>query len=158
MSNFIEIICIGTELLIGNTLNTNAHWLAKEITSIGLNVNRITIIHDKIDEIAKVVRTALHRKPIFIITCGGLGPTFDDKTLKGIAKVLECKIKINQEAYKMVEEKYQTYLQKGIIKEIEFTPSRIKMAKLPEGSGWGVKLDENALEKYATGDTIVLEK
>ncbi|MCK4425067.1 competence damage-inducible protein A, partial [Candidatus Bathyarchaeota archaeon] len=74
----MEIICVGNELLIGKTLNTNAHWLAKRITSLGLSVKRITVVGDEVNEIANAVREALQRKPRFIITVGGLGPTFDD--------------------------------------------------------------------------------
>ncbi len=86
MTHHIEIICIGNELLIGKIANTNAQWLAKRITTTGLNVTRITIASDDITEISKIVKEALNRKPKILITTGGLGPTFDDKTLEGIAK------------------------------------------------------------------------
>ena len=76
----MEIVCVGNELLIGKTLNTNAHWLARRATSLGIMVKRITVVADDVDEIAKVILEALKRKPRFIITTGGLGPTFDDKT------------------------------------------------------------------------------
>ncbi|MCJ7767212.1 molybdopterin-binding protein, partial [Candidatus Bathyarchaeota archaeon] len=79
----LEIVCVGNELLIGKTLNTNAHWLAKRATSLGVMVKRVTVILDEVDEVATVLREALNRKPRFIITTGGLGPTFDDKTLEG---------------------------------------------------------------------------
>jgi len=134
MSTSIEIICIGTELLIGKTLNTNALWLAKRITSLGLNIRRITPVHDEISEISQTIQETLHRKPVFIITCGGLGPTFDDKTLEGIARALGRQTEINKDALKMIEEKYERYLKEGIIEKTELTPPRIKMAKLPEGA------------------------
>ena len=134
MSTSIEIVCIGTELLIGKTLNTNALWLAKRITSLGLNIRRITTVHDEIREMSQTIQETLHRKPVFIITCGGLGPTFDDKTLEGIARALGRQIETNKDALKMVEEKYERYLKEGIIEKTELTPPRIKMAKLPEGA------------------------
>lgn len=134
MSTPIEIICIGTELLIGKTLNTNAHWLAKRITALGLNIRRITNVHDEIDEMSKTIQETLQRKPLFIITCGGLGPTFDDKTLEGVAKALGCKIEINKDALKMIEEKYQRYVKEGLIEKFELTPPRVKMARLPKGT------------------------
>ena len=134
MSTFVEIICIGTELLIGKTLNTNAHWLAKRITSLGLNVRRVTTVHDEIDEMSKVLQETLQRKPLFLITCGGLGPTFDDKTLEGVAKVLGCKTEVNSDALKMVEQKYQRYVKEGLIEKVELTPPRVKMARLPRGA------------------------
>ena len=91
----VELICIGNELLIGKTLNTNAHWLAKRITSLGLKVRRITTVEDSLEEISSAIKEALLRKPRFIITTGGLGPTFDDKTLEGIAKALNLELKVN---------------------------------------------------------------
>ncbi len=51
----MEIICVGNELLIGKTLNTNAHWMGKQATNLGANVKRITVVQDIVDEIAKVI-------------------------------------------------------------------------------------------------------
>jgi nicotinamide-nucleotide amidase len=132
MNQQMEIICIGNELLIGKTLNTNASWLAKRSTTFGVMVKRITVVGDYVDEIASIVREALNRKPKFIITTGGLGPTFDDKTLQGTAKALNRKVEVNEKALKMVREKYETYVKEGKIERVELTPARIKMARLPE--------------------------
>jgi nicotinamide-nucleotide amidase len=128
----LEIICVGNELLIGKTLNTNATWLAKRATSLGVMVKRITVIGDDVDEIAETLREVLRRKPRFIITTGGLGPTFDDKTLEGIAQGLDRRLEINEKALKMVREKYEAYLRQGKIEKVELTPPRVKMATLPE--------------------------
>jgi len=134
MPQSIEIICVGNELLIGKTLNTNAQWLAKRVTSLGLNVRRITNVGDDVDEISSAVREAIQRNPSFLITTGGLGPTFDDKTLEGLAKALECKLEINNDALTMVEEKYRKYVEEGKMEKVELTPPRVKMARLPEGA------------------------
>jgi molybdenum cofactor synthesis domain-containing protein len=134
MSVQVEIICVGNELLIGKTLNTNAHWLAKRATSLGGAVKRITIVGDDVVEIATAIREAVERTPRFMITTGGLGPTFDDKTLEGIAKALNRRLEVNEKALKMVKERYETYLKKGKIEKVELTPSRVKMATLPEGT------------------------
>ncbi len=131
---FLEIICVGNELLIGKTLNTNAHWLARRITSLGLNVRRITVVGDEVDKIAEVVKEAIQRRPNYIITTGGLGPTFDDKTLAGIAAALGTELDENTEALKMVTKTYQRYVAEGRIEKFEMTPPRVKMAKLPKGS------------------------
>jgi nicotinamide-nucleotide amidase len=128
----LEIICVGNELLIGKTLNTNATWLAKRVTSLGLIVKRIEVIGDDVSEIAEALQEALRRKPKFIITTGGLGPTFDDKTLEGIAKGLSRRLEVNGKALKMVREKYDAYLKQGRIEKVELTPPRVKMATLPE--------------------------
>lgn len=128
----MEIVCVGNELLIGKTLNTNAQWLARRATSLGVIVKRIIVVGDDVEEIASTIREALQRKPRFIITTGGLGPTFDDKTLEGIAKALNRKLVLNEKALKMVEEKYEVYAKEGKFDKLEMTPPRVKMATLPE--------------------------
>ena len=130
----MEIICVGNELLIGKTLNTNAQWLAKRITSLGLSVKRITVVGDEVNEIADAIREALQRKPRFVITTGGLGPTFDDKTLEGIAEALNRRLEVDKKALEMIKKKYETYLKEGRIEKVELTPPRVKMAKLPKGA------------------------
>jgi len=130
----MEIVCVGNELLIGKTVNTNAHWLAKRATSFGITVKRITIAADDVNEIAKVVREVLKRKPLFIITTGGLGPTFDDKTLEGVSKALNLKWEVNEKALQMVREKYEAYVKAGRMEKVELTPARVKMAKLPKNA------------------------
>ena len=147
----IEIICIGNELLIGKVKDTNAHYLAKQATQLGANVKRVTVIQDIIEEIAKSINEAIARKPQFIITTGGLGPTFDDKTLQGIAKALNRKLEVNPKALAMVKQKSVEYAKKrGLPTEIEMTPPRVKMATLPEktkvvnnpiGTAPGVRVD-----------------
>jgi len=134
MDQFVEIICVGNELLIGKTLNTNAQWLTKRITALGLTTRRVTVVGDDIDEISGVIQEAIQRSPSFLLTTGGLGPTFDDKTLEGLAKALGRRIEINEEALKMVKEKYLSYVQEGRMEAAELTPPRVKMAKLPEGA------------------------
>ena len=147
----IEIICVGNELLIGKTLNTNGFWLGKQATNLGADVKRITVVQDIVDEIANIIREAVARKPNFIISTGGLGPTFDDKTLQGIAKAFNRKLEINQKALAMVKEKCEEYARKRQLQiTIELTPPRIKMATLPEktepinnpiGTAPGVRVD-----------------
>ncbi len=82
----MELVCIGNELLIGKTLNTNAHWLAKRSTALGMNVQRITVVSDDISEIAAVIREVLRRNPRFIITTGGLGRLLTTKRSKALPK------------------------------------------------------------------------
>jgi len=134
MSTEMEIICVGNELLIGKTLNTNATWMAKLATSLGVEVRRITVVSDDVDEIAEATVEALTRKPQFIITTGGLGPTFNDKTLEGIAKALRRKLETNEKALKMVKEKYEAYAKEGRMEKVDLTPPRVKMAMLPESA------------------------
>ncbi len=127
----LEILCIGNELLIGKIQNTNATWIAKRATSLGITVDRITVIEDDILKISSTIKEILDRKPAFLITTGGLGPTFDDKTTQGTAKALDQKLEVNPEALGMVKRKYGEYA-KTTGKRILLTPSRVKMATLPE--------------------------
>ena len=135
MSVDVEIICIGNELLIGKVQNTNAYWLAKQVTLVGADVRRTTVIQDLIEEIDKCIVEAIERKPQFIITTGGLGPTFDDKTLQGIAKALNRKLEVNPKALAMVKQKCIEYAEKRqLTTEVELTPPRVKMATFPEAT------------------------
>jgi molybdenum cofactor synthesis domain-containing protein len=130
----IEIVCVGNELLIGKTVNTNAAWMAKRATSLGMEVKRITVVADDVVEIAEATIEALNRKPGFIVTTGGLGPTFDDKTLEGISRALGKRLEVSDKALEMVKAKYESYVKQGRIGKVELTSPRIKMTKLPEKS------------------------
>jgi nicotinamide-nucleotide amidase len=150
MTQDMEIICVGNELLIGKTLNTNAQWIAKQATTLGIAVKRITVIADNISEIATATQETLNRKPQFTLTTGGLGPTFDDKTLAGIAEALNRPLAVNTEALKMVKERYEAYAKEKGTTPAELTKARIKMATLPEkaqplpnpvGTAPGVRMD-----------------
>jgi len=154
----LEIICVGNELLIGKTLNTNAFWMGKQATTLGANVKRITVVQDIVEEIAKVIREAVKRNPQFIVTSGGLGPTFDDKTLEGVATAFNCKLEVNQKALAMVKEKYIEYTKKRNLPQGEMTLARVKMATLPEktepiqnpvGTAPAVRLDLNGTVLFA---------
>jgi nicotinamide-nucleotide amidase len=134
MARDMEIICVGNELLIGKTLNTNAQWIAKQATVLGITVKRVTVVADDVNEIAEAFREALLRKPQFTVTTGGLGPTFDDKTLEGVAEALNHKLAVNEEALKMVREKYEAYAREKGNAPVELTQARVKMATLPENA------------------------
>jgi nicotinamide-nucleotide amidase len=130
----MEIVCVGNELLIGKVVNTNASWLGKRATSLGVAVKRITVVADDVQEMSAAFREVLARKPKFIVSTGGLGPTFDDKTLEGIGKALNRKLAVNQEALSMVKAKYKEYAKTRNIPEGEMTPPKVKMATLPHGT------------------------
>jgi nicotinamide-nucleotide amidase len=134
MGKQMEIVCVGNELLIGKTLNTNGTWMAKRATSLGMEVKRITVVEDDVNEIAKITVEALKRKPGFLVTTGGLGPTFDDKTLEGISRALKSKLEINRKALEMVKGKYEAYAKQTNIEKVDLTSPRIKMARLPKKS------------------------
>jgi molybdenum cofactor synthesis domain-containing protein len=123
----IELISIGNELLLGNTINTNASWIATRATGEGALVTRITTIGDQLVEITKAIRESLRRRPDYIITTGGIGPTFDDMTIKAVAKAVRRKLGVNSTALAMVKQHYSDKFP-GPVK---ITKARLKMAILP---------------------------
>jgi molybdenum cofactor synthesis domain-containing protein len=127
----VEILSVGNELLLGNTINTNASWIASQVTSAGAEVSRITTIGDNLQDISRELRESLRRKPDFLITTGGIGPTFDDMTLKGVAKALGRRIRLDQGAVHMIRNHYARRFEG---KRIRLTKPRLKMACIPDGS------------------------
>jgi molybdenum cofactor synthesis domain-containing protein len=125
---------IGNEILIGKTQDTNSNWMAKRITKFGHQVKRITTIGDNIKTISTTFKQILERKPDIIITSGGIGPTFDDMTLEGIAKGLKRELALNKKAYKSIEKSYERAYHKGLLKLEGMTKEREKMAYLPQDS------------------------
>ena len=79
----IELLSIGDELLSGTIANTNAQWISTQTTKAGGTVKRITTVGDRHREISSTIRDCIHRGPDWLIISGGLGPTYDDKTLQG---------------------------------------------------------------------------
>jgi nicotinamide-nucleotide amidase len=122
-----EIITFGRELLIGNTINTNGAWLAKQLTSLGIIVTRITVAGDTVDEISQAVAESLARSPSLIITTGGLGSTYDDLTFDGLASALSIPKETNEAALNQVKARYRSL-------KLEMSPWREKMAVMPSGA------------------------
>lgn len=129
-----EIVPIGNELLIGKTLNTNAQWLAKRITDLGGFVRRCTSVRDDLNEIRSVMNEAIKRRANWIITCGGLGSTFDDLTLQGVASAFSRPLVLNMRAVSLMKRKYFDLKETSIAKNEKITSHRLKMAMLPIGS------------------------
>ncbi len=125
----VEILCIGNELLSGITINTNAQWISQKIAETGGSVNRITVVGDDIDEISLAVKECLSRKPSWLIISGGLGPTYDDKTLEGVSVGLGVRLALDSTAVEMLKKSYARLSIKYELNEI-----RLKMAKIPIGS------------------------
>ncbi|MFX0033725.1 MAG: molybdopterin-binding protein [Promethearchaeota archaeon] len=129
-----EILVIGNEILIGKTQDTNSNWMAKRIAKYGHKLKRITTIGDDINEISSFLIKILKRKPDIIITSGGLGPTWDDRTLEGVAKALNKKLELNQHAYNSIKKAYEHAYHRGLLRLEGMTKEREKMAYLPQGS------------------------
>ena len=126
----VEIVAIGNELLIGKTLDTNSHWLAKQISKLGGELKRITTVSDRQEEIANTVGGALSRRPDFLITLGGLGPTHDDITLHSVSKSLARRLVLNRDALDLLQRRYR----ERFGSRVRLTPPRLKMARFPLGA------------------------
>lgn len=124
-----EILCVGDELLSGITINTNAYWISQKITEAGGSVKRITVIKDDVNEISLGVRDSISRKPDWLILSGGLGPTYDDKTMQGVASGLSSELVVDNVALDMLKKSYARHSVNYELNEI-----RLKMAKIPIGS------------------------
>ena len=82
----VELICVGTELLLGNIVNTNAAFLAEQCAALGLSCYYQTVVGDNPERLLQTVRTAFSRSDIILLS-GGLGPTKDDLTKETVAEV-----------------------------------------------------------------------
>lgn len=98
-----EIVSIGTELLIGQTLNTNAYYLAQQLTLIGINSYFQSVVGDNAARLEQTIRTAVSRSDL-VITSGGLGPTADDITMSLAAKVANKALVFHSESKKRIVE------------------------------------------------------
>jgi len=103
----VEILCIGTELLLGDILNGNAQWLAKELAKLGLSHYLQTVVGDNSARLQKAVLEAAERSRI-LITTGGLGPTPDDLTTEALAAAFQAELIENREAWLDIKEKTST--------------------------------------------------
>src|SRR5690606_2429963 len=82
-----EIIAVGTELLLGQIVNTNAQFLSQELASLGIDVYLQTVVGDNMDRLRQAIQTAESRADVLIFS-GGIGPTQDDLTKEALASVL----------------------------------------------------------------------
>lgn len=128
----VEIICVGEELLSGITANTNADWLCKMLTLAGARVTRTIVLPDEIRAIAAEVSWCITKRfPDFLVITGGLGTTYDDLTLEGVAKALGRRVALDKKAVEMLKESYR---RRSLPYHKKLESVRLKMARIPEGS------------------------
>lgn len=99
-----EIITIGDEILIGQIVDTNSAWMAKELNNIGINVGKITSISDQKEDIVSSLKQAMERVSLVLIT-GGLGPTNDDITKKTLSDLFGMSLVQNDLLFTKVKER-----------------------------------------------------
>lgn len=120
-----EIICVGTELLLGQIVNTNAAWLSGQLSLAGVYVYYQTVVGDNPDRLKQVLRTAVSRSDYIFLT-GGLGPTQDDITMACTAEVAGVPLQLHQPS----KDAIAAYFAK--MNRTHITENNWKQALLPE--------------------------
>jgi len=138
-----EIISIGSEILKGQIIDTNASYIAQKLTQLNIDVEYISAVGDETKSLLSLLRIASKRSDI-VITTGGLGPTEDDITYQTIAQAFEIKLIKYPEAEKSL---------KHFLNRIDtkLSLSNLKQAYLPENS-------KIIINKYGTAPAMILEK
>lgn len=114
---FAEIITIGDEILIGQIIDTNSAFIAKELNKIGVSVYQITSVQDEREHILAALADAKKRAQVVIVT-GGLGPTKDDITKHTFCEFFDDKLVLNEKILGHVEELFKKYITTTPISEV----------------------------------------
>ncbi len=102
-----EIIAVGNELLFGDTLNTNANFLSKEIFNLGISVTKHTAVGDNVDDLKLALDVARKSNDIIILS-GGLGPTDDDLTKETLTDFIGDKLVVDDESLELINEFFKS--------------------------------------------------
>jgi nicotinamide-nucleotide amidase len=121
-----EIVTIGDEILLGQTVDTNSVYISQKLSQLGIDVNHKTSVGDDINSISEALTTALSRADLVIAT-GGLGPTNDDITKKAIVKVFKRNLVFHEEILVQIEESFRK-------RGMEMPKINQNQALLPQGS------------------------
>ena len=121
-----EIICIGTELLLGDILNSNSQYLAQQLASLGIPHYYQSVVGDNIERIHGVIKSAYQRSQILIFT-GGLGPTPDDLSTEAIATFFGAKLESKPELVADIKAKFAS-------RGREMSENNLKQALIPQGA------------------------
>lgn len=121
-----ELISVGTELLLGNILNTNAQYISQKLADLGVNCYLQVTVGDNPERLEEAVHRAFARADIVILT-GGLGPTCDDLTKETVASAFGKKLVLDEESLLHIKSRFEKMGR-------EMTPNNIKQAEFPEGS------------------------
>lgn len=140
----VELICVGTELLLGNIVNTNAAYLAEKCATLGLSSYFQTVVGDNEERLLKVLQCGAERSDI-VILCGGLGPTEDDLTKEVASKYAGKELIMDERSKERIAE----YFAK---RDMKPTENNWKQAMIPEGA---IVFDNN--NGTAPGMAIELE-
>ena len=124
MTKSAAILVIGDEILSGRTQDTNTNYIARFLTSLGIDLKEARVVGDVEEEIVAALN-ALRARYDFVFTTGGIGPTHDDITADAVAKAFHVGIGYHPEAYALLEARYPPG---------EFNDMRKRMARIPHGA------------------------
>ena len=97
-----EIVAIGTEMLLGDLIDTNSAFIARELKAIGVNLHLKTVVGDNLERMYAAIGAA-HARSHVVVTTGGLGPTVDDLTREAVARVMGVELEFRQDLYDYIE-------------------------------------------------------
>ncbi len=145
-----EILCVGTELLLGDILNTNAQFLSRELAKLGVNVYRQSVVGDHAERLKKELTRAFENSDMVLVT-GGLGPTYDDLTKETAAAYFGIGMKYNAAALESIENYYQKTgrIITDAVRKQAFIPEDAVCLHNHNGTAPGILLEKN-------GKTLVL--
>ncbi len=163
----LDILSIGDELLIGQTLNTNAHWLSKELNLIGFQIRQHTTVSDEETAIISALNEALGNSDVVIIT-GGLGPTKDDLTLGILTEYFGGKLIMNEDVYQDIEKMVtgRGYEMNELNRQQALVPDNAKVLRNKNGTAPGTWFEKDSKiivsmpgvpyeMKAMTGNTVI---
>ena len=122
----IELLSIGSELLLGQIVDTNSAWISQRLAEVGANIYYKTTVGDNLRRMVEVLSQAVDRSDV-VITGGGIGPTEDDLTREAVAKVFGVDVVTHEESLRELRDRYQ---RRGFI----VTKNNEKQAQIPSGA------------------------
>lgn len=123
-----EVVAIGTELLLGQVIDTNSSWIGEQLALSGINCRFQTKVGDNLDRIVAAVRAALARADA-VICCGGLGPTQDDITRQALAAVMGVELRFDEDRADLI-----AWMFRG--RNRRMPDNNLLQAYLPEGAAF----------------------
>lgn len=134
----VVLLTVGDEILAGDTVNTNAAWLAEQLTERGVDVERITVVPDRIADIAETVDAYRTQYDAVIVT-GGIGPTHDDVTMEALATAFDVALVEDQAALDWLAE-HRDYAREDLADGTAAIPAGARMIPNREGVAPGCVL------------------
>ena len=140
---------MGTELLLGEIIDTNSAYIARKLSSLGVSIFRKTTVGDNLSRIKRALEEAVSRVSIVIVS-GGLGPTEDDVTREAVSEFFQKELVVDQHVLEAIEKRYAHYAipRQAILKQ-SLVPTSAQIIPNPVGSAPGIIMEDK-------GKTVIL--